>query len=110
MPALGLVLVRTLVKGWVAHSVRECVVFVLTGRTFIFIGLQMRDVVSIIATEEQLLRNRFGAVMILAVTIAVRMIWVFPAARIPRLLSAKLRSQREINMEETRIKSISNAT
>ena len=31
-------------------AVWECVVFVLTGLTFIFIGLQMREVVTIIAT------------------------------------------------------------
>lgn len=74
-----------------ANSVWECVVFVLTGLTFIFIGLQMRDVVTIIATEEQLVWNSLGAILILAVTIAVRLIWVFPAAWIPRLLSAKLR-------------------
>lgn len=76
-----------------ATAVWECVVFVLTGLTFIFIGLQMRDVVTIIATEEQLIGNSLSAVLILLVTIAVRMIWVFPAAWIPRLLSAKLRKR-----------------
>jgi CPA1 family monovalent cation:H+ antiporter len=76
-----------------ANSVWECVVFVLTGLTFIFIGLQMRDVVTIIATEEQLVWNSFGAILILLVTIAVRLIWVFPAAWLPRLLSAKLRER-----------------
>ena len=76
-----------------ATAVWDCVVFVLTGLTFIFIGLQMREVVTIIATEEQLVWNSFCAVLILVVTIAVRMIWVFPAAWIPRLLSAKLRQR-----------------
>lgn len=74
-----------------ATAVRDCVVFVLTGLTFIFIGLQMREVVTIIATEEQLVWNSFCALLILVVTIAVRLIWVFPAAWILRLLSAKLR-------------------
>ena len=76
-----------------ATAVWDCVVFVLTGLTFIFIGLQMREVVTIIATEEQLVWNSFCAVLILLVTIAVRLIWVYPAAWIPRLLSAKLRSR-----------------
>ncbi len=40
-----------------ATAVWECVVFVLTGLSFIFIGLQMREVVTINATEEQLLWN-----------------------------------------------------
>jgi len=76
-----------------ATAVWDCVVFVLTGLTFIFIGLQMREVVTIIATEEQLVWNSFCAVLILLVTIAVRLIWVYPAAWIPRLLSVKLRSR-----------------
>lgn len=74
-----------------ATAVWECVVFVLTGLSFIFIGLQMREVVTIIATEEQLLRNCLGSLLILVVTIAVRLIWIFPAAWIPRLISPKLR-------------------
>jgi len=74
-----------------ATAVWECVVFVLTGLTFIFIGLELREVVSIISTEEQLLWNTFGAIVVLFVTIAVRMIWIFPSAWIPRLLSPSLR-------------------
>ena len=70
-----------------ATAVWDCVVFVLRGLTLIFIGLQMREVVTMIATEEQLIWNSFCAVLILVVTIAVRMIWVFPAAWIPRWLS-----------------------
>ena len=76
-----------------ATAVWECVVFVLTGLTFIFIGLQMRDVVTIIANEEQLLGQSLGALLVLAVTIAVRLIWVFPAAWLPRLLSRKIRQR-----------------
>ena len=76
-----------------ANSVWESVVFVLTGLTFIFIGLQMREVVGLIATEEQLLWQGLGALLILAVTIAVRFVWVFPAAWLPRLLSVKIRKR-----------------
>jgi monovalent cation/hydrogen antiporter len=76
-----------------ASAVWECIVFVLTGLTFIFIGLQMRDVVILIADEKQLLWNSLGAVLILLATIAVRMIWIFPAAWIPRALSAKIRAK-----------------
>ena len=74
-----------------ATAVWECVVFVLTGLTFIFIGLQLREVVSLIATEEQLFWNTFGAVVVLIVTILVRMIWIFPAAWIPRRLQGCFR-------------------
>jgi len=144
--ALGLVLVTTLVVGWVAHSifpglpwaaafalgaiisppdaiaasavtqrlrVPRRVVVILEGESLlndasglvayrVALGVAAGQHFSvsaavspfaIIATEEQLLRNSFGAFVILAVTIAVQLIWVFPAAWIPRLLSAKLRER-----------------
>jgi CPA1 family monovalent cation:H+ antiporter len=74
-----------------ATAVWDCVVFVLTGLTFIFIGLQLREVVSIIANEAQLLSHTFAAIAIFVVTVAVRMFWIYPSAYLPRLLSARLR-------------------
>jgi monovalent cation/hydrogen antiporter len=74
-----------------ASAVWESLVFVLTGLTFIFIGLEMRHVVSILSSSDGLLMNSLGALAILVVTIAVRMIWIFPAAWIPRILSARIR-------------------
>ena len=64
----------------------------------------MRDVVTILATEEQLVWNSLGAVLILLVTIAVRLL--ARQSIIEETLIRKL--EREIDMEETRIKSISN--
>ena len=66
----------------------------------------MRDVVTILATEEQLVWNSLGAVLILLVTIAVRLL--ARQSIIEETLIRKL--EREIDMEETRIKSISNAS
>ncbi|MEQ1828287.1 MAG: Na+/H+ antiporter [Pirellula sp.] len=74
-----------------ATAVWDCVVFVLTGLSFIFIGLQLREVVSMIAIEAQLVRNTLGAACILLVTIAVRMILIYPSAYLPRLMSARIR-------------------
>ena len=65
----------------------------------------MRDVVTILATEEQLVWNSLGAVLILLVTIAVRLL--ARQSIIEETLIRKL--EREIDMEETRIKSISKA-
>ncbi len=76
-----------------ANAVWASVVFILTGLTFIFIGLQMREVVRFVANEEQLLWLFLDAVIILVVTIAVRIVWVFPAAWLPRLLSATIRER-----------------
>jgi monovalent cation/hydrogen antiporter len=76
-----------------ATAVWECVVFVLTGLTFVFIGLQMREVFAIMARDSQLAWNSAGAVLILLVTIVVRIVWLFPSAWIPRALSPKLRAR-----------------
>lgn len=73
-----------------ANAVWECVVFVLTGLTFIFIGLGLREVVSVISTDKQLGWYSIGAAIVLAVTMLVRLLWVFPAAWIPRLLSKRI--------------------
>ncbi len=76
-----------------ASAVWECIEFVLSGLTFIFIGLGMREVVRSIRDEEQLYQNLVATGVILFVTISVRIAWVFPAAYLPRLLSASLRKR-----------------
>lgn len=76
-----------------ASAVWESVVFILTGLSFIFIGLEMREVVQNLATGEQFLRDGLGALAILFVTIAVRLVWVFPAAWLPRFLSNRRRKK-----------------
>ncbi len=47
----------------------------------------LREVVSVISTDKQLGWYSIGAAIVLAVTKLVRLLWVFPAAWIPRLLS-----------------------
>ena len=76
-----------------ATAVWESVVFVITGLSFIFIGLEIREVVQNLATGEQFLSDSLGATAILFVTIAVRLVWVFPAAWLPRFLSNRLRQK-----------------
>jgi len=76
-----------------ATAVWECVVFVLSGLTFIFIGLQLREVVSIISNEEQLIWYTTGAIVVLVVTIAVRLLWIYPSAFLPRLFSSPARRE-----------------
>jgi monovalent cation/hydrogen antiporter len=75
-----------------ATAVWECVVFILTGLTFVFIGLQMREVVIYLNRESHLAWNTLGAVLILGATILVRFVWLFPSAWLPRALSPKLRA------------------
>jgi CPA1 family monovalent cation:H+ antiporter len=66
--------------------------FILNGLTFIFIGLGLRSVMVAIA-DEPLWWNLSIAISILLVTILVRLLWVFPAAHIPRWVSRSLRER-----------------
>lgn len=75
-----------------ATAVWESVLFVLNGLTFIFIGLGLRDVIAAI-DDEPLWWNISIATVILLVTIAVRLLWVYPAAHIPRWFSRTLRAR-----------------
>ncbi len=75
-----------------ATAVWESVLFVLNGLTFIFIGLELREVMVAIA-DEPLWWNLTVALAILLVTISVRLLWVYPAAHIPRWLSRSLRER-----------------
>ena len=75
-----------------AIAVWEIIVFVLNGFIFILIGLQLPSILSSISGKltPTLL---WYAVLISAVVIGVRLLWVFPATYIPRLLSRRLRER-----------------
>jgi CPA1 family monovalent cation:H+ antiporter len=69
------------------------VVYLMNGLVFIFIGLQLPRVTA--ALQE---RSAWGTLLLQAgavgaATILVRLVWIFPSAYLPRLLSAKLRAR-----------------
>jgi monovalent cation/hydrogen antiporter len=73
-----------------AYSVWEVVIYILNSLIFILIGLQLRSVMAGItdySTSELIV---YGLVVSFVV-IAVRFIWVVPAALLPRWLSARIR-------------------
>ncbi|AKD54264.1 Na+/H+ antiporter [Spirosoma radiotolerans] len=76
------------------NSVWETVVFLLNGLVFILIGLQLPTIVSELNgyTLTQALNY---ALLISAVAIICRIIWVFPGAYLPRWFSKRIR-QREV--------------
>jgi monovalent cation/hydrogen antiporter len=76
-----------------ATAVWDCVVFVLTGLTFIFIGLGLRGIVQTVAEDERLAKDMLTALVILMATILIRFAWMFPAAWLPRVISPRLRRQ-----------------
>ena len=74
-----------------AYSVWETLVFILNGIVFILIGLQLPTIIN------ELGQNSIGdailyGFIISVVTIIIRIIWVFPGAYIPRMLSKRIRS------------------
>ena len=74
-------------------SVWNVVVFLLNGVVFILIGLQMPGIIR--GLGEYSLHAVIGyGLIISAVAIVIRLLWVFPGAYLPRLLSRRIR-QRE---------------
>ena len=68
------------------------VVFLLNGVIFILIGLQLPDVVGGLYTESWFTLLLYAAA-VSATVVLTRILWVFPAAYLPRLLSKKLRAR-----------------
>jgi len=75
-----------------ANAVWNVLVFLLNGLLFLLIGLQLRGIVTSIAGHS-LLTLIWQALLISLAVIAVRIAWVFPAASLPRLVSARLRAR-----------------
>jgi len=74
------------------YSVWNTLVFMLNGVVFILIGLQLPDIVK--GLGEYALRDAiFYGVVISLLTIIIRIIWVFPSAYLPRLLSKHIRKR-----------------
>jgi Na+/H+ antiporter len=73
-----------------AETVWELFIFAINGLIFILLGLQLPTVIQGLSpfTIGQLC---FYAIIINIIIIAIRFMWVFPAAYIPRLLSPSLR-------------------
>jgi len=66
------------------------VIFLLNGTIFIFIGLQLPEIVISLGEYRFLSILKYGAIISLA-TIVGRLIWVYPATYIPRVLSRRIR-------------------
>jgi Na+/H+ antiporter len=72
-------------------AVWETVGFLLNGLAFILIGLQLRGILSALTGWSMLSLIGYGALVSVAV-IAVRILWIFPAAYLPRFLFPRLRA------------------
>ena len=73
-------------------AVWDVIVFLLNGLIFILIGLQLPSILKEIS-EHSFSTLIWYAVLVSVVVIGVRLVWVFPSAYIPRLLSRSLRER-----------------
>ncbi|HEX5322810.1 MAG TPA: Na+/H+ antiporter [Capsulimonadaceae bacterium] len=73
-----------------ADAVWEMLAFILNGVLFFLMGLQLRGIVSGLGGYSVLAMVGYAA-LISVVVIVVRIAWVFPAAYLPRRLSARIR-------------------
>lgn len=73
-----------------ATHVWSTLIFVLNGLVFILIGLELPEIVAGCTADE--LRRYIGyGLLVSLIVIAVRYLWMFPAAHIPRLLFPSIR-------------------
>ncbi|MBY0426284.1 MAG: sodium:proton antiporter, partial [Cytophagales bacterium] len=75
-----------------AVAVWQTVVFILNALVFILIGLQMRKIIEGINEYSFWVMLGYGFVISL-VTMVGRLIWVFPGAYLPRILSKRIREK-----------------
>jgi CPA1 family monovalent cation:H+ antiporter len=75
-----------------ANSVWETLVFLLNGVVFIMIGLQLPHIIHELGETSILAAIKY-AILISIVTILIRILWVYPGAYIPRLLSKGIRER-----------------
>jgi monovalent cation/hydrogen antiporter len=79
-----------------AYAVWETLTFLLNGLVFILIGLQLPGILAILNTtiaRRSPILLVWDAALVSLTVILVRLVWVFPQAILPRLLSRRLRER-----------------
>lgn len=71
-------------------NVWSTIIFILNGIVFILIGLELPTIIDGLDDSSLEKGIQYGLIISL-ITIAIRFIWVFPIAHIPRFLSKKIR-------------------
>ena len=72
----------------------EMVEFLLNGVVFILIGLQLPEVLHELSRHDSSIRELVWYALLISLTvILIRMLWVFPAAYLPRLLFKRIRER-----------------
>ena len=74
------------------YAVWETLVFLLNGLVFILIGLQLPGIIDILNSTMHIFLG-WHVVLISLTVILVRLVWVFPQALLPRMISRRLRER-----------------
>ncbi len=77
-----------------SQSVWKTVTFVLNGLVFILIGLQLPVIVDGLGNYSLIEALKYG-LLISLVTIAIRILWMYPATYLPRMFSKRIRDNEE---------------
>ncbi len=77
-------------------AVWKMAVFVLNGLVFILIGLQLPTILDAIASDRTAGQLAVMALAVSGTVIAVRLLWVFPGAYLPGLLSRRVRERERL--------------
>ncbi len=70
----------------------DTITFLLNGLVFILIGLQLPAITAALG-EYRIMDAILYAVVISLITIVIRILWIFPGAYLPRILSKKIRTK-----------------
>ena len=79
-----------------AYAVWEMLIFLLNGLVFILIGLQLPGILAILNTtvaQRSPIILVWYAILVSLTVILTRLIWMFPATALPRMLSRRLRER-----------------
>ena len=81
-----------------AYGTWDTIIFLLNGVIFILIGLQLPQILATIDGHSFPTMLKYGAIISAAVIVG-RIIWVFPAAYIPRISKRIRESETEVNLK-----------
>lgn len=76
-----------------ANGVWNTLDFILNGLAFVLIGLQLPSVLRELRGENVLLTTVVATVVIYLTVVIVRLLWIYPAAWLPRALSKRIRAR-----------------
>jgi CPA1 family monovalent cation:H+ antiporter len=79
-----------------AWEVWEMLLYVFNGVVFLLLGLQLHSIIGAVAHADAL-GITILALLVSATVIVVRLVWVFPAAYLPLLLSRRIREREGIH-------------